>query len=238
MFDWIRQLVLKVSRLPAEPHAPEGAAGSVQVFRAGRNFLRWSRIVWFLSHFGVMLGTLLLLVALEPVTLRMPAWIRVSVRAGETLGLAALVFAMVYTWCQIRLNYELRWYIVTDRSLRIRSGIFNVQELTMTFANIQEVRVSSNPLQLLLGLADVEVRTAGGRASPHGVSRSHLGRFEGVDNAEAIRDLLVERLRIYRDSGLGDAVETEAPAQSGGALDAARELLAEARAVREVLQRE
>lgn len=237
MSEWIRQLVLKISRLPAEPHTPEGAAGSVQVFRAGRNFLRWSRIVWFLSHFGVLLATVLLLFALERAMHRMPGWAQIAVRAAEALGLGAQALAMVYTWCQIKLNYELRWYIVTDRSLRIRSGIFNVQELTMTFANIQEVRVSSNPLQLLLGLADVEVRTAGGSASAHGMGRSHLGRFEGVDNAEAIRDLLVERLRVYRDSGLGDAVETVAPAQSGGALDAARELLAEARAVREALQR-
>jgi uncharacterized membrane protein YdbT with pleckstrin-like domain len=230
-------MVLRISRLPSEPHAPEGAAGSVQVFRAGRNFLRWSIIVWFFSHFGLLLLTVVLLVALENVLLRMPGWMQAAIRAGEVLGLAAQAFIMVYTWCQIKLNYELRWYIVTDRSLRIRSGIFNVKELTMTFANIQEVRVSSNPLQLFLGLADVEVRTAGGGAAPHGLGGSHVGRFEGVDNAEAIRDLLVDRLKTYRDSGLGGAVETAVQAPQDGALQAAGELLAEARALHATLQR-
>ena len=52
----------------------------------------------------------------------------------------------------------------------------------------------------------VEVRSAGGGSSDAhgGRSTGHVGKFAGVDNAEAIRDLLVERLRVYRDSGLGE----------------------------------
>jgi hypothetical protein len=81
-----------------------------------------------------------------------------------------------------------------------------------------------------LGLANVEVRSAGGGTDAHGISSSgHLARLEGVDNAEAIRDLIVERLRVYRDSGLGEkTVEAGEP----GALEAAREVLGEVRALR------
>jgi hypothetical protein len=43
---------------------------------------------------------------------------------------------------------------------RVRSGILNAHEITTTFANIQEVRLSAGPLQKLLGLADVEVHSA------------------------------------------------------------------------------
>ena len=101
------------------------------------------------------------------------------------------------------MNYELRWYVVTDRCLRVRGGILNVHEITTTFANIQEVRLSSGPLQKLLGLADVEVHSAGG-GSGKGSSDSHVARFEGVDNAPEIRDFILVRLRQYRDSGLGE----------------------------------
>ncbi len=145
-----------------------------------------------------------------------------------------LVFtaSVVFTFFSQRLNYSLRWYVVTDRSLRIRTGVFNMQELTMTFSNIQEIRVTAGPLQNLLKLADVEVQSAGGGSK--GGGDSHIGRFRCVSNANAIRDLMVERLRQYRDSGLGEAPTPKGPA-SDPAIDAARAVLAEARALREHL---
>jgi uncharacterized membrane protein YdbT with pleckstrin-like domain len=104
----------------------------------------------------------------------------------------------------------------------------------MTFANIQGIRVNANPIERLLGLANVEVQSAGGGDSTeHGIpSSGHVGRFAGVDNAEAIRDFLVERLRAYRDSGLGEkTVEAREPPS----LSAAREVLQETRALRNSL---
>jgi hypothetical protein len=64
-----------------------------------------------------------------------------------------------------------------------------------------------------------------------------------VDNADAIRDLMLERLRHLRSSGLGDPDDTIDPhaghpipatVQNGGgeALSAAREVLAEVRELR------
>src|SRR5207244_1746269 len=53
-----------------------------------------------------------------------------------------------------------------------------------------------------------------------------------VHNAETIRDLLVERLRVYRDSGLGEkTIEAREPV----ALSAAREVLQETRGLRNAL---
>ena len=104
----------------------------------------------------------------------------------------------------------------------------------MTFANIQGIRVNANPIERWLGLANVEVQSAGGGGSDaHGApSSGHVAKFAGVDNAETIRDLLVERLRVYRDSGLGEkTVEAQEPL----ALSAAREVLQETRALRNSL---
>ena len=77
----------------------------------------------------------------------------------------------------------------------------------------------------------------------------HLGLFHSVTNAPQIRDLILERLRRYRESGLGDPEEAgqralspperrteSAPyplaTTSPDLLTAARELAAEARALR------
>src|SRR5690606_10085493 len=62
----------------------------------------------------------------------------------------------------LRLDIEQRWYLVSNRSIRIREGLVRLHEKTMTLANVQHVSVRQGPLQRLLGIADVEVRTAGG----------------------------------------------------------------------------
>jgi hypothetical protein len=170
-------------------------------------------------------------------------------RLGEVVGLTIYFLQLVITYAALRLDYELRWYIVTDRSLRIRSGVWKIQETTMSFANLQQVVLTQGPLERLLGIANVQVESAGGgsKNSQHDQGKSesmHTGSFKGVENAEQIRDLILERLRSFRDSGLGDPDEPAtgplAPAPAGpkgdDLLDAGRELLSEARQLRAALK--
>lgn len=163
-------------------------------------------------------------------------------------GIVAYLVQIPFTYAVRRLDYELRWYMVTDRSLRIRHGVWKVSESTMSFANIQQVEISQNPIQRLLGLADVRVQSAGGGSDLHERKQPgedmHLGLFHSVTNAPEIRDLILERLRRFRESGLGDPDEptpattsTTHPATAGDALAAARELLAAAKALRSTLSR-
>lgn len=227
----MRGLLLRLLRVPPEPSAPDGSPESILIFRAGRNYLRWRLTMWALAQVGVFLLLAGLLVTLWKVEGRMSPLARTIWDVIAIAAIAIWLVVLMGTYMLQRLNYELRWYIVTDRSLRIRSGIWNVEELTMTFANIQDLHIQRDPLQLALGLADLDVASAGGGASqagPHGKASPHAARFSGVDNAEALRDLIVERLRIYRDAGLGDP-EAPPPLEMDSA---AAELLAEARALR------
>ena len=217
--------LLRLLRVPPEPQAPDGSPESILIFRAGRNYYRWRLLVWAMTRLrgfaGAFAGVVLMM------TIRIPPSVSMIVLVLELLVIGVLILALPFSYLMQRLNYELRWYIVTDRSLRIRSGIWSVEEITMTFANIQDLRITAGPLQGWLGLADLEVRSAGGGGDggKHGGGgNKHEARFAGVDNAEEIRDLIVERLRRYRDAGLGDAPVDMA--------SAAAELLAEARALR------
>jgi uncharacterized membrane protein YdbT with pleckstrin-like domain len=147
----------------------------------------------------------------------------------------------------VRLDYELRWYIVTDRSLRIRTGVWNVRESTLTFANIQQISVGQGPLQRLLGIYDLEVTTAGGGSGGghHGQlgtqgESMHRGFFHGIDNAPEVRAMMLDRLRHLRDTGLGDPDEAHheeagTPQSSTALLDAVRELLQETRRLRQAV---
>jgi membrane protein YdbS with pleckstrin-like domain len=233
MADWIKRCVLSIVRVPADPHAPEGSAESVRVFRAGKNFYRLQILEWVIGN--LVVAALLIPVVTMPLAMGnlLPTarviWLTIGV-----LLLFVFLVSLPLTYFSQRLNFELRWYIVTDRSLRIRSGIVRVREMTMTFANIQELRVRSGPLQKLLGLADLEVRSAGGGSGgPYGSSQGHVGKFEGLDNAESIRDLISDRLRQYKDSGIGD--HHESTSDKPTILTEAQNVLNEARALRATL---
>lgn len=184
---------------------------------------------------GFMLG-------LTEVAGRLPPWAFPLLWVLKVGGFLVYLAQIPVTFVVLRLEYEMRWYIVTDRSLRIRAGAWKVQETTMSFANLQQVEVTQGPLQRLLGLADVRVQSAGGGSGehdPHADDSMHRARFHGVDNAQEIRDLILERLRRYRTAGLGDPDDHRdhvpaAPA-GGDVLAATRELAAEARALRAAL---
>lgn len=173
---------------------------------------------------------------------RWPGWIFPLLTLLEWIGVFVYLAQIPITYAMVRLDYELRWYMVTDRSLRIRAGIAAVQETTMSFANVQQVVVSEGPLQRLLKIADVRVQSAGGGGdqAESGGHSLHTGIFHGVDNAPEIRDLILERLRRFRATGLGDpddARDHRSPTAVSGALEAAREALAEARALRRTAAR-
>lgn len=187
--------------------------------------------------------------------LRLPTWTFPLIWVFKISGLLLYLVQIPLTYAIRRLDFEMRWYVVTDRSLRIRTGVWQVQELTMSFANLQQVVVSQGPVQRLLGLADVHVQSAGGGSGAsagqaHGAGDSlHTAVFHSVENATEIRDLILERLRIFRATGLGDPDEHHSVPASASAtaavvstpsadtVAAARELLHEARALRRTLGR-
>ncbi len=191
---------------------------------------------------------------LVEIGLVLPLWSFPLLWVLKSLGFAAYLIQLPLTYAIRRLDFEMRWYMVTDRSLRIRHGVWKISESTMSFANIQQVVVTQGPLQRVLGLSDVRVQSAGGGGggeSEHGHGQDddmHLGLFHGVTNGSEIRDLILARLRHFRESGLGDpdekntsplAAATSATVHATGtpsdALAAARELTAEARALRAAL---
>jgi uncharacterized membrane protein YdbT with pleckstrin-like domain len=232
MTEWIENRIQLWMRVPAGPQPPQGSADSIRFFRAGRNYYRWRLAIWLVVNLGAAIGLGLGFQISGRILSRLPHWAQVGGYALEVMGFAAFLASLPFTLLEQHLNVRLRWYIVTDRSLRIRSGIWNTQELTTTFANIQEIRVTSGPLQKLLGLADVEVHSAGGGAGKPGEKGGHVARFEGVDIANEIRDLMVDRLRQYRDSGLGETEHAHKMEINADALAAARAVLEEAKALR------
>jgi membrane protein YdbS with pleckstrin-like domain len=250
------QRLLQFLRVPPEPTPPAGSHDSVQIFRADRNFYRLLLLKWVAKQLGVVIGTITTLHFVSAWTETLPENIAFWIRCAEWLGLIGVFAQMPFTYALVRFDYDLRWYIVTDRSLRIRSGIWEIREMTLTFANIQQITVEQGPLQRWLGLADLMVRTAGGGGSgednhqPQAGRHTpmHIGVFHGVGNAGEIRDLILDRLRRWRDAGLGDPEDStsahlpSSPAEpptlvSDAQVDSLRQAIVEMSAAARELQR-
>jgi membrane protein YdbS with pleckstrin-like domain len=240
----MKQLLLSVLRVPPEPHPPAGSPESIRIFRAAPNYYYWNLFHWVLAQIVAVAIFVSIATAVWKASEKFTPTMRSVASVVEGIGAVLFLLQIPISFIKQRLDYDLRWYIVTDRSLRIRSGIWSVQEMTMTFANLQKVSVSQGPLQKILGLFTVEASSAGGGAAEpgkqgHGINR-HTARFEGVDNARQIRDLIQDRVRKYRDAGLGDPddgphVDQHDLRPDSEALTAAQEVLAEVRKLRSSL---
>ena len=214
MYEALKDRLLWLLKVPPEPTDPMGDVRTLQVFRAAPGYLRYITVGWLLIQVSILVGLLIADIPLAIFgTTSTPA--AVVATTVTILGLLAFVLQLGVTYFSLRLSFEMRWYKVTDRSLRIRTGVWNVSEMTMTFDNIQNITVTQGPLERLFGISDVRVTTAGGgeaaaqKKSGHGgVGQNlHLGVFRGVDNPEEIRDLMLARLRRLRDTGLGDPTD-------------------------------
>ncbi len=242
MYNSFRQFCERLLRIPPDPEPPPGDQASMRLFRAAPNFYKYLLVVWALGTLFALLFLSMFFVA--PVVLMM-----VETKAGKPwapllLVIPGIVFTLfvltrLFSLAVLRLNFEKRWYVVTDRSLRIREGVVNVREMTVTFANIQNISISQGPIQRALGIADLQVDTAGGGAVTKGQQAAqnlHTAWFRGIDNANEVRELIQQRLRHLKDSGLGDHEEMEtqsSPATSSAWVAALREIHDEARALRE-----
>ncbi|MBI5543893.1 MAG: PH domain-containing protein [Deltaproteobacteria bacterium] len=209
--------LLKVK--PTPPHVPLGR--DPVVFRASERYLayRYLSLVWmlfptFLVPVVMPIGILILAARGKPApSFVWGIWI--------VLSLAALVGAAL-ALVSVRLDYEFHCYVMTDRSLRIRRGIWEQVEATLTFANVQNVRVVQGPLQRLFGIASVVVDTAGSAGK---VSEGqdpfllhHRGVIRGIADAQTLRDRIMDRMRQSKSAGLGDLDDhsDRAPEVGGG----------------------
>lgn len=251
--DRVRDLLGRLLRIPPPPEAPAGSPGSVRRFRAAPGFYRYRLVQWGLKQVGALWGLGMGLTFVNVI----PEFVGSELLfIAEVVGIAGFVLQLPVTFLLVRVDFDYRWYLVTDRGLRIREGVYRVREQTMSFANVQNLSIEQGPLQRLFGISDLKVRTAGGGGGASGEASGgkdghhrdlHLGFFRGVDDAESIRDLVLGHLRRVRDSGLGDPDDAGEPAEpalepvrvpgAGTAVAAARQLLAEARALRADLGR-
>lgn len=128
-------------------------------------------------------------------------------------------------------RYHTLRYRFDDEGVSMAWGLLFRREVNLTYARIQDIHLTSGPLQRWLSLADLHVQTASGSAAAEMV-------IEGVLEFEDLRDYLYERMRGAKDPSTPSpgAGATGGPELSA-ALESVRREVAGARAALESLAR-
>ena len=201
-------------KVPHEPPTlPVGPGEAIDRFQPAEGFLRYLKF-----YFWALLWVpdLAILVAMVGIFAVVP-WLGVLLLVP---ALALAILPDIVAYIALHLRYDTTWYVMTDRSLRIRRGVWVIREITVTFENVQNIRVQQGPVQRWFGIADLEVETAGGggAAQQPGASSGHVARIEGIANAPELRERILRHVRQSATTGLGDEHHgAAAPAAIGGA---------------------
>lgn len=119
-------------------------------------------------------------------------------------------------------------YELDAEGITVRWGILFRREVSLTYARIQDIHLSSNVVERWLGLAKIQVQTASGNAQAEIT-------IEGLLAFEAMRDFLYSKMQGARDRTLPTARDAALalPSSTEDALASTlREVAAEVRALR------
>lgn len=145
-------------------------------------------------------------------------------------ALTSLLFGPAFPVAFIVLyfRYETLRYDVEEEGITMRWGILFRREVSLTYARIQDIHLSSNVFERWLGLAKIQLQTASGSA---GAEMS----IEGLLEFAVLRDFLYSRMRGAHDR-TSQAVQQAGGAQpestSATVAGALREVAAEVRSLR------
>lgn len=187
--------LLKVDFTP--PHLPEGS----ELVRALKPSDRWLGYRYLQTMFGFLNQFVGFGIAVIALMAKLKGW-------GVALALllcAVEFFVIGLALVTTRVDFELRHYLVGDRSLRVAQGAWKKEEVTLSYANVQNLEVTQGPLERLFGFKSLTISTAGADTTP-GAENSHLVTLVGLENADELRALILNMLKQQKDTGLGEPV--------------------------------
>lgn len=214
--------LLKLDFTP--PHLPEGSS-LVRSLKPADKWLAYRYLQTLFGFLNQFIGTGVGVVVLVA---KVGKW---------GLVLAALVFALQcfvigLALVTTRVDFELRHYLVGDRSLRVAQGAWKREEVTLSYANVQNLEVTQGPLERLFGFKSLIISTAGADTTP-GAENSHLVTLVGLEQADELRALILGMLRQQRDSGLGEPGHATPALPAGLSVERLTEIRDAARSLRD-----
>ncbi len=150
-----------------------------------------------------------------------PALMKYYVIASLLFG-PMMPFGLLYYY----FRYHTMHFQFDEEGISMRWGILFRREISLTYARIQDIHLTSNLVERWLRLAKIQIQTASASAAAEMT-------LEGLHEFELVRDFLYSKMRGVRGAVTAQP-ETQA-AQGSDLAAALREVASELRAVREAL---
>lgn len=154
--------------------------------------------------------------ASDPIT---PAWERPDQSLLRYYLLTSLLAGPFFFVPLIPLyfRYHTMRYVFDDEGVSMRWGVFFRREISLAYARLQDIHLTSNVVERWLGLAKVQLQTASGSAKAEMT-------IEGLPDFESVRDFLYGKMRGSRARRASASAGDERGAGLAGAAsgDAAR----------------
>jgi membrane protein YdbS with pleckstrin-like domain len=197
-------VLTKYFALPTEPpHLPSLEGEHVEYLRPSLAYLHYRKFLFWIGLFAIDVVLIILWIAYS-------VWWPLGGLITAPIWLVVIVVPDIIAYIAIHLRYDTTWYVLSDRSMRIRRGIWSIYETTITFENIQNANITQGPLQRWFGFANLLVMTAGGGGGAPGhegtLAGSHVGILEGIDKPVQLRERILAKSQKH--AGLGDVVPT------------------------------
>jgi uncharacterized membrane protein YdbT with pleckstrin-like domain len=125
-------------------------------------------------------------------------------------------------------RYHTLRYEFDAEGISMSWGILFRRQISLTYARLQDIHLTSNLVERWLGIGRVQIQTASASADAEMT-------IEGLHEFEMVRDYLYSRMRGVKQAGAAAATP-----QTHGAIDLAtvlREIAAEMRAIREAVEK-
>jgi membrane protein YdbS with pleckstrin-like domain len=212
----IKQIICFFLKLPPELGDPEGTPRETKKFKAASGYFWYVFFIWILRQSAGFIFYLIFLGGLiggHSSSGGNKAISLVLISAAVIFMLVGIFIEVAISFIAIWMDYEMRWYALGPRILRIREGSLNLREITVSYANIQNIFISQGPIQKLLGIADIKIKTAGGggrrqrvgseNSRERGVIHMHEACLRGIENFEEIKKYLAEKIKKYQNPSFG-----------------------------------
>lgn len=160
-----------------------------------------ARAIWtfFFSHLAQTSILLFFLIAIITISLVL------DVGTGVTLGVIFLSAYVLLLYVFSVLDHHSYYYEVNESAFQKEHGIIHKTNVTIPFNRIQNVNIIRSMSDRMLGLARIDIETAGssqnGREVAAGSRSSAEGHLPGVTlkQAQEIHDLLIERFSGFQE---------------------------------------
>lgn len=196
-------------KMPTEPpHLPSLDGEEVEYLHPSEEFLAYRKFFFWI-------GLAIVDVILTAIWIGIIIWWPLFGFLISPIALFIIIVPDIIAYIAIHLRYDTTWYVLTDRSMRLRRGIWSLHETTITFENIQNIHMQQGPIERWFGFANLIVQTAGGGGGGAdgkggGIhAGAHVGILEGLKDAAGVRERILAHCQTSKRSGLGDESEAE-----------------------------